>query len=83
MTVSYTRGDGKVLEARAPAKLTAAWKNGFDAGLAAMAAAVHAAGVRVYVLPVTGVSVHVLADHHIDEAISAARVMVLREMEST
>lgn len=73
--VTYTRGDGKVLTAEAPkGKIPPAWKKGFDAGLAAMAAAVSAAGCR---FPVHGAVVHVLADHHIDEALAAARAMVL------
>lgn len=71
MSASWRMGDGRELRPQTPTKPSKDWKTGFEAGVAALAVALG----RREALLVHGARVFTLAQHHVDEAIAAARAM--------
>jgi hypothetical protein len=70
----WRMGDSRLLRAEVPAKLSKDWRRGFEAGIAALATVLG----RREALLVHGARVFTLADHHIDEAVAAARSIAPR-----
>lgn len=77
----WVRGDSSVVRPQFPKQPSAAWRKGFNAGVAAMLVALARANKVSF--PVHGARVFVFADHHVDDAEAACHAMLVQHRKAT